>query len=47
MTDKPKKSGYADVNGFRLYHEVYGAGDRMSSVQLQGPRRTASSVDHA
>ncbi|HEY6280760.1 MAG TPA: hypothetical protein VIW72_03070 [Burkholderiales bacterium] len=26
MTIKPKTSGHAEVNGFRLYHEVYGAG---------------------
>lgn len=27
MMIKPSKSGYADVNGVRLYHEVYGAGE--------------------
>lgn len=27
MMIKPSKSGYADVNGFRLYHEVYGTGE--------------------
>lgn len=29
MTIKPAQSGHADVNGFRLYHEVYGAGERL------------------
>ena len=24
---KPSKSGYADVNGISLYHEVFGAGE--------------------
>jgi pimeloyl-ACP methyl ester carboxylesterase len=24
---KPAKSGYADVNGIKLYHEIYGAGE--------------------
>ena len=24
---EPSKSGYADVNGIRLYHEIYGAGE--------------------
>jgi pimeloyl-ACP methyl ester carboxylesterase len=24
---KPIRSGYADVNGIRLYHEIYGEGE--------------------
>lgn len=24
---KPKSSGYADVNGIKLYHEIYGEGE--------------------
>jgi len=24
---KPVSSGYADVNGIKLYHEIYGKGD--------------------
>jgi pimeloyl-ACP methyl ester carboxylesterase len=24
---KPTRSGYADVNGIRLYHEIYGEGE--------------------
>ena len=24
---KPTKRGYADVNGIRLYHEIYGGGE--------------------
>jgi pimeloyl-ACP methyl ester carboxylesterase len=24
---KPEKSGYADVNGIKLYHEIYGSGE--------------------
>jgi pimeloyl-ACP methyl ester carboxylesterase len=34
MTIKPSKSGYANVNGVRLYHEVYGAGEPL--VLLHG-----------
>jgi pimeloyl-ACP methyl ester carboxylesterase len=30
----PVSSGYADVNGIRLYHEIYGAGDPL--VLLHG-----------
>ncbi len=30
----PVSSGYADVNGIRLYHEIYGAGERL--VLLHG-----------
>jgi hypothetical protein len=24
---KPTSTGYADVNGIKLYHEIYGAGE--------------------
>ncbi len=34
MTIKPQRSGYAAVNGVRLYHEVYGTGDPL--VLLHG-----------
>lgn len=34
MTLKPGKSGHADVNGIRLYHEIYGAGEPL--VLLHG-----------
>lgn len=26
---KPARSGYAEVNGIKLYHEIYGAGERL------------------
>ena len=27
---KPVSSGYADVNGIKLYHEIYGEGEPLS-----------------
>jgi len=41
---KPTKSGYAEVNGIKLYHEIYGAGEPLvlihggltTIVQMQG-----------
>ena len=30
MTIKPRKSGHANVNGFELYHEVYGTENHSS-----------------
>ena len=38
MTLKPTRSGYADVNGFRLYHEVYGTGEPL--IPLHGGMMT-------
>lgn len=29
---RPTRSGYADVNGIKLYHEVYGAGEPLVLV---------------
>lgn len=37
---KPTKSGYADVNGLKLYYEVYGKGKRKPLVLLHGSYMT-------
>ena len=29
---KPTKSGYADVNGIKLYHEIYGEGEPLVPI---------------
>ena len=29
----PSKSGYADVNGIKLYHEIYGQGEPLVLCQ--------------
>src|SRR2546425_12636605 len=40
---KPVSSGYADVNGIRLYHEIYGQGEPLvlihgglTTIEMQG-----------
>jgi hypothetical protein len=30
----PVSSGYADVNGIKLYHEIYGQGGRVVKVAI-------------
>jgi hypothetical protein len=39
---KPTRSGYADVNGIRLYHEIYGQGEPL--VLIHGGLTTAGIV---
>lgn len=39
---KPTKSGYADVNGIKLYHEIYGAGEPL--VLLPGGLTTIAEM---
>jgi pimeloyl-ACP methyl ester carboxylesterase len=41
-TIEPSKSGYADVNGIKLYHEVYGSGEPL--VLLHGGLTTISQM---
>ena len=31
---KPTSSGYADVNGIKLYHEIYGQGEPLFKSRL-------------
>ena len=40
QTIKPAESGYADVNGLKLYYEVYGKGKRNPIVLLHGSYMT-------
>jgi pimeloyl-ACP methyl ester carboxylesterase len=55
MTMKPTSAGYADVNGLRLYHEIYGQGEPLVLIhgglttigemqQWVGPLATARRV---